>query len=154
MVRLLALITTVLAASLAPRATADSPRESHTATAARSSLTISVRATRYGKVLTDGKGRVLYLFTRDGRGPSRCYKACATAWPVLFTKGTPRAGKGVRQSLIGTVARKGGRVQATYGGRPLYYYVGDTAPAQVTCQNVFEFGGTWLVLRASGRAVH
>jgi hypothetical protein len=44
-------------------------------------------------------------------------------------------------------------MQVTYAGRPLYYYVGDKRAGQVLCQNVPEFGGTWLVLRASGRLV-
>ena len=154
MVRLLALITTVLAAALASAPASAAPDQSRAATPAKKSgVTVSVRNTRYGKVLTDGKGRVLYLFTRDGRGKSRCYKACADAWPVLYTKGAPKAGKGVRQSLLGMTRRGGGNVQATYAGQPLYYYVGDVAPAQVTCQNVVEFGGTWLVLRANGKAV-
>jgi hypothetical protein len=29
-------------------------------------------------------------------------------------------------------------------------YVGDRKPGQVLCQNVEEFGGRWLVMRASG----
>jgi predicted lipoprotein with Yx(FWY)xxD motif len=44
-------------------------------------------------------------------------------------------------------------VQATYAGRPLYYYVGDRKPGQILCQNVVEFGGRWLLLRASGDLV-
>ena len=152
--RIFALIVTLLAAGAAP-ASAGSPDapEAGSAAARPTGVTISTRSTRYGRILTDGKGRVLYLFTKDGKGRSRCYKACADAWPVLFTDGTPRAGKGVRQSLVGTTRRGGGKVQATYGGQPLYYYVGDTAEAMVTCQDVFEFGGTWLVLKGTGKAV-
>ena len=153
MPRPLALIAAVVAGALVPAAHAVSATP-HASPAKRSGPTVSVRTTRYGRVLTDGRGRVLYLFTRDGRGRSRCYKACARAWPVFLAKGTPRAGRGVRASLLGTRRRGGGRVQVTYGGRPLYYYVADTAPRQVTCQAVYEFGGTWLVLRASGKAVH
>jgi predicted lipoprotein with Yx(FWY)xxD motif len=44
-------------------------------------------------------------------------------------------------------------LQATYSGRPLYYYVGDTAPGVVLCQNVKEYGGLWLVVRSSGKLV-
>jgi predicted lipoprotein with Yx(FWY)xxD motif len=39
----------------------------------------------------------------------------------------------------------------TYAGRPLYFYVGDTKPGQILCQNVAEFGGTWRVVRPSGK---
>ena len=75
------------------------------------------------------------------------------AWPVYFATARLLAGKGVRQSLIGTTRRRNGRRQVTYNGRPLYYYVGDKSPGQVLCQNVDEFGGTWLVLRPSGQLV-
>jgi predicted lipoprotein with Yx(FWY)xxD motif len=49
--------------------------------------------------------------------------------------------------------RSDGKLQATYGGRPLYYYVGDTKPGIVRCQGVNEFGGTWLVLCGTGSLV-
>jgi predicted lipoprotein with Yx(FWY)xxD motif len=55
--------------------------------------------------------------------------------------------------LVGTRGRSDGRLQVTYGGRPLYYYVGDRKPGQVLCQNVKEFGGLWLVVRADGQLV-
>ena len=115
--------------------------------------TISVRSTAYGRILVDGGGYALYAFTRDGRGASRCYGACAQAWPPFIVPRRPRAGGGARSSLIGTTRRRDGRLQATYRGRPLYYYVADRRPGQVLCQNVVEFGGRWLVLRANGRVV-
>jgi predicted lipoprotein with Yx(FWY)xxD motif len=116
--------------------------------------TLTVRSTRYGSILFDGRGRALYAFTRDRRGgSSRCYGACARAWPVYFASGRLVAGKGVKRSLLGTIRRRDGRRQITYNGRPLYFYVGDTSPGQVSCQNVAEFGGTWLVMRPSGALV-
>jgi predicted lipoprotein with Yx(FWY)xxD motif len=124
------------------------------ADAAQASAKLTVRSTRYGRILFDGRGRALYAFTRDRRGGrSQCYGACAKAWPVYFAAGQLRAAKGVKQSLIGTTRRRDGRRQVTYKGRPLYYYVGDKSPGQVLCQNVDEFGGTWLVIRPSGQLV-
>ena len=119
-----------------------------------SKTTLTVRKSQFGPVLFDGKGRVLYGFTRDRRnGGSRCYGACAKAWPVYFaTKQQLRAGDGVKDSLLGTTRRRDGRIQATYNGWPLYYYV-DDGPGEIKCQNVDEFGGTWLVVRASGKLV-
>jgi predicted lipoprotein with Yx(FWY)xxD motif len=114
---------------------------------------LKVRSTRYGRVLFDGRDRVLYGFTRDRRGgASRCYGACAAAWPVYFSKGNVRALTGVKQSLIGTVRRRNGRLQVTYNGRPLYFYAHE-GPRQVLCQNVSEFGGLWLVMRPNGNLV-
>jgi predicted lipoprotein with Yx(FWY)xxD motif len=116
--------------------------------------TLTVRPTRYGRILFDGRGRVLYGFTRDRRGgPSRCYGACATAWPVYFVKSTVvRVGPGVRKSLIGKTRRRDGRLQFTYNGWPLYYYAHE-GPGEVRCQNVDEFGGLWLVVRPNGALV-
>src|ERR671938_97680 len=136
---ILAAVALAVAASGVARASTD----------ARATLT--VRSSSYGAILFDGRGRGLYAFTRDRRGgPSRCYGACAHAWPVYFAGGRLVAGKGVKRSLIGTVRRRDGRRQITYNGRPLYYYVGDTRAGQVSCQNVAEYGGTWLVMRPSG----
>jgi predicted lipoprotein with Yx(FWY)xxD motif len=115
--------------------------------------TLKLRNTRYGPILFDGRDRVLYGFTRDKRGGmSTCYGACATAWPVYFAKGKVRAMRGVKQSLIGTVRRRNGRLQVTYNGWPLYFYAHE-GPREVKCQNVNEFGGLWLVVKASGKLV-
>jgi predicted lipoprotein with Yx(FWY)xxD motif len=116
-------------------------------------LTLTLRNTRYGRILFDGKSRVLYGFTRDRRGgPSQCYGACARAWPVYFAKGRLQAGSGVNRRLLGTVRRRDGRRQITYNGWPLYYYAHE-GPREVKCQNVREFGGLWLVVKPNGRLV-
>jgi predicted lipoprotein with Yx(FWY)xxD motif len=115
---------------------------------------VTTRSSRYGRILTDGPGRTLYLFTRDSTGHSRCYGQCAKAWPPLLARAKPDAGRGAHASLVGTARRRGGSVQVTYRGHPLYYYVGDRRPGQVLCQNVVEYGGTWLVVDPAGRAVH
>ena len=62
-----------------------------------------------------------------------------------------RVGNGLKASLLGTVKRRNGRRQVTYAGRPLYYYVGDTGPGVIRCQNAVEFGGRWLLVRPSGK---
>jgi len=88
---------------------------------AGSQATLTVRSSKYGSILFDGRGRVLYAFTRDRRGgPSRCYGACAQKWPVYFSGGRLLAGKGVKKSLIGTTKRRDGRRQVTYNSRPHY----------------------------------
>ena len=114
---------------------------------------VKVRKTDYGRILTDGRGRALYLFEKEKTTRSECYGACAKAWPVFYAKGKPKAGKGLKQKLLGTTKRADGRSMVTYNGHPLYYYVTDTKPGQVTCQNVNEYGGKWLVVAPSGKAV-
>ena len=80
--------------------------------------------------------------------------ACAKAWPPYFApKGALSVGAGVKRALLGTVKRTNGRRQATYAGRPIYYYVGDKGAGQILCQDVFEYGGRWLIVRPSGKLV-
>jgi predicted lipoprotein with Yx(FWY)xxD motif len=114
---------------------------------------VTVKASSFGRILFDGRGFVLYGFTRDAHGRSACRGACAKAWPPYLVKARPRAGAGVAGSRLGTTKRADGSLQATYAGRPLYYYVGDRSPGQILCQNVTEFGGVWRVVRPSGRLV-
>jgi predicted lipoprotein with Yx(FWY)xxD motif len=121
--------------------------------AKRKGKLIKVEDSRYGPVLFDGKGRSIYLFTKEKGSRSRCYGDCAAAWPPVLTRAKPRAGRGVDASKLGRTRRGGGRRQVTYGGHPLYYYVADTAPGEITCQDVFEFGGTWYLVGPDGSAV-
>jgi predicted lipoprotein with Yx(FWY)xxD motif len=104
-------------------------------------------------VLTDGAGRTLYLFTRERSARSRCYGSCAKAWPPLIARGRLLAGRGARHGLLGVTRRRDGSRQVTYRGHPLYYYVGETRAGQILCQNVTEFGGTWLVVSPAGKAI-
>jgi predicted lipoprotein with Yx(FWY)xxD motif len=144
MKRLIALGAVVVAAALPPAAMSGKSADRGTLTA---------HSSRFGQILFDGKGFVLYAFTKDPRGRSACYGACAAAWPPYLVRRTPRAGAGVKSKLLGTTKRKGGKLQVTYAGRPLYYYVGDRSPYEIRCQNVDEFGGLWLVARPSGTLV-
>jgi predicted lipoprotein with Yx(FWY)xxD motif len=117
------------------------------------SPTLTAHSSTYGKTVFDGRGYVLYAFTRD-HGRSACYATCAKAWPpYLAPKSKLRVGSGLKRSLLGTVKRRNGRRQVTYAGRPLYYYVGDRRPGQILCQDVFEFGGRWLIFRPSGKLI-
>ena len=118
-----------------------------------SSGSVAVHSSSYGRVLFDGRGFALYTFSHDPHGRSSCSGACARAWPPYLVTRRAEASAGVRRSLLGVTRRSGGRLQATYAGHPLYYYVGDRRPGQVLCQNVSEFGGLWLVVRPSGKLV-
>jgi predicted lipoprotein with Yx(FWY)xxD motif len=151
-----ALAAGVLLAAL-PAAAAAAPIASDAgaphAGAARSGITITTRSVgRFGKILVDGRGMPLYVFTADKGRRSVCYGDCARAWPVTFAGGTPRARGGASDALLGTTKRRDGRRQVTYRGRPLYYYV-DDRPGLALCHDVREFGGLWLLVRASGKRV-
>src|SRR5690348_9970794 len=114
---------------------------------------VAVHPSSYGPVLFDGKGFALYAFTKDPRGRSTCSGACAEVWPPFIVPRAAGAGTGAKSSLLGVIRRSDGRLQGTYAGRPLYYYVGDRKPGQILCQNVPEFGGIWRVVRGDGALV-
>jgi predicted lipoprotein with Yx(FWY)xxD motif len=111
---------------------------------------LSVRSTEYGTALFGPSGKVVYLFSADRGSRSRCYGACATAWPPLLTTSAPLAGSGVEGKLLGTTKRKGGASQVTYAGHPLYYYEADKV-GKVMCQHANMHGGLWLIVKANGQ---
>jgi predicted lipoprotein with Yx(FWY)xxD motif len=109
-----------------------------------------------GTVLVDGRGYTLYLFEPDHRSPSTCYGSCAQAWPPLVLPrgvSAPKAGKGVHAALLGTQPRSGGTTEVTYGGWPLYTWVGDTRPGIATGEARNNLGGCWYAVDAEGNAV-
>jgi predicted lipoprotein with Yx(FWY)xxD motif len=107
---------------------------------------------QFGRIVGDGPGLAVYIFDKERRGRSECYGACAEAWPPVLAEGPLVAGAGIDADLLGTTRRRDGKRQLTYHGQPLYYYEHDR-PGLVLCHDVFEFGGTWLVIRPDGRAV-
>jgi predicted lipoprotein with Yx(FWY)xxD motif len=106
-----------------------------------------------GKILTDAKGRTLYLFEADTTTKSTCNGACAAAWPPLTTMGQPMAGPGLKASLVSTSTRDDGKKQVVYNKHPLYYYSGDTKPGDTNGQDLNAFGAKWYVLDAAGKKV-
>jgi predicted lipoprotein with Yx(FWY)xxD motif len=115
---------------------------------------VNLAKTRLGTILVDSKGITLYDFVKDKGTTSVCYDACAALWPPLLTQGKPVAGPGVKASLLATTKRKDGKLEVTYGGHPLYYFVTDRNPGQTTGQGVNQFGGPWWVLTSAGKENH
>ena len=117
------------------------------------SATVGVRSTALGQILVDAGGRTLYLFAADKGTTSTCYDSCAGVWPPLTAAGAPTAGPGVNQSLLGTTTRKDGTTEVVYNGHPLYYFVSDKQPGDVTGQALSSFGADWYVLSAAGTKI-
>jgi predicted lipoprotein with Yx(FWY)xxD motif len=136
--------------------------------------TISTRTGAFGTMLDVGSGKyagyTVYFITSDHpstygcttkpislfgmpiacTGPSTDRKA---EWPAVTTKGTPIAGPGVSQKLLGTVQRAGIGEQVTYAGHPLYFF--DSSPDQITGEGWDEpsippWSGLWYVMAPSG----
>ena len=102
--------------------------------------------------LVNQQGHALYLFTSDTQngGTSACTGDCLTQWPAVVVTGTPQAGQGVNASLLGTITREDGTLQATYNGWPLYTYSGDTSPGMTGGQGM---GGAWFLVSGTGNAI-
>jgi predicted lipoprotein with Yx(FWY)xxD motif len=108
-----------------------------------------------GAILTDARGRALYLLEGDGAATNGCTATCTVIWPPYLAGAgavAPAAGDTlVRASLIGTRARENGGVQITYGGHPLYYYLGDRDSTDVLGHHVEDSWGEWALVSPGGR---
>jgi predicted lipoprotein with Yx(FWY)xxD motif len=111
---------------------------------------ITAKDSRFGQVLFDANGQVVYVFEIDRRNRSNCTSTeCVRAWPPVLTKEEPTAAGGVDASLLGTIRRSDATLQVTYNGRPLYFYEHE-GPGEIRCHNVDLHGGLWWVITPSG----
>ena len=108
---------------------------------------ISIATTKAGNVLVGPNGMTLYMYTKDEPNKSNCYDKCAENWPPLLTGLKPIVGIGTDPALLGTTPRTDGKLQVTYKGLPLYYWVKDTNAGDITGQGV---GKVWWVVDVSG----
>ena len=134
----------------APKTTDDAAKKGGSATRARKGTTITLGDSEFGTMLFDSRKQAIYIFQRDRAERTNCYGECAVAWPPVLTKGEPSAGGGVRQSLLGSIERRGGKRQVTYAGKPLYFYAHEQ-PGEVRCHNVDLNGGLWWVVGPDGK---
>jgi len=117
---------------------------------------VSVRSTKYGKILVDSKGNTLYLWVKDKqKNKTVCSDACESVWPLALVNGTPTAGPGVSASMLGSipVTDSSTKRELTYNGHPLYRYVSDVKPGQITGQANTTFGAPWWLVSPAGNAI-
>ena len=122
------------------------------ASASPSMPTVKAASTKFGDILVDAKGMVLYRYTADRKDASICSTpACLQLWPVLSPPpgGQPIAGSGVSQHALSVITRKDGKKQVTYDGWPLYTYFVDRAAGQTIGQGVKGTIGIWYVVYAT-----
>jgi predicted lipoprotein with Yx(FWY)xxD motif len=122
-------------------------------TASGHTATIGAAESDLGTILVDSQGRTLYLFKKDVRAHSTCFRDCARDWPPLRTAGKPTAGKGTDPQLLATTTRPDGKREVTFNGHPVYLFVGDKKPGDTNGQGLNAFGGEWLVVAPAGNAV-
>ncbi len=105
---------------------------------------VSVELSEDGRYLVDSGGRALYLFVLDDQRVSTCQGVCAEVWPPFM--GTPVAGQGVDGTHLGSAERRGGGIQVTYAGQPLYFYAEDSA-GETTGHGFNDF---WFLVDPAG----
>jgi CxxC motif-containing protein (DUF1111 family)/predicted lipoprotein with Yx(FWY)xxD motif len=82
-------------------------------------------------------GFTLYVFDNDLGSPgSNCNGGCAANWPPLLVNDGGATGV----ADLSTITRNDGSLQATYDGRPLYFFSGDAAAGDTSGDGA---GGVW-----------
>jgi predicted lipoprotein with Yx(FWY)xxD motif len=94
-----------------------------------------------GGVLTNSAGMTLYTFDKDtaGSGKSVCNGACAGNWPPLMAMDSDKA-----SGDYSVVTRDDGKKQWAYKGKPLYLWVKDQKPGDMTGDG---FNNVWRVAK-------
>lgn len=87
-----------------------------------------------GDILVDDHGMTLYRYTPDQPNTSTCYGGCAIAWPPALADSVPSVQDSRLATGLGIAPRTDGTQQLTYNGAPLYLYVGDRNPGDITGQ--------------------
>ena len=123
------------------------------AAASTSASALAVAHTSLGSVLVDSQGRTVYMLTADSANHSTCSASCLAYWPSVAVPGRlPQHVPGVTATVGSTALPSGGRT-LTAGGWPLYTFVKDTKPGDVSGEGVVSFGGTWYAVSPSGQPV-
>ena len=94
--------------------------------------------TAMGKAWVDAKGMALYTFDKDKGGKSMCNDKCAIEWPPLAA--TVKA-KAAGEWTV--VTRDDGSMMWAYKGHPLYTFVDDKKPGEVTGDNMRNYVVLW-----------
>jgi predicted lipoprotein with Yx(FWY)xxD motif len=94
-----------------------------------------------GGVLTGPNGMTLYTFDKDaaGSGKSVCNGPCANNWPPLMAADTDKA-----SGDYSIITRDDGKKQWAMKGKPLYYWVKDAKPGDMTGDG---FNKVWSVAK-------
>jgi predicted lipoprotein with Yx(FWY)xxD motif len=89
-------------------------------------------------ILADSQNLTIYIFDVDTTSESTCYDACEKAWPPVLLADGQQLG-----ANMGVTIRKDGSQQLTHNGRPVYYFVGDSAPGDI---NGDGLGNVWHIV--------
>jgi predicted lipoprotein with Yx(FWY)xxD motif len=96
-----------------------------------------------GEILTTKSGMTVYTFDSDSTGKSNCHDQCLAIWPAVSPAD-------ISGASVGKMTRSDGKSQATFNGKPIYLFAGDTRPGDANGDNAQN---VWHVVRlgVSGR---
>jgi predicted lipoprotein with Yx(FWY)xxD motif len=146
-------LLTAACGSSGTTSSSSTPAASSTATGSTTALVITTKSGSAGPYLTNGSGRAVYMWTKDGMNKSECSGACASAWPPVPAGGTVSASGSAVSSDLGSITRSDGSKQVTYDGHPLYYFAGDTGSGTTNGQGSDGFGAKWWLVAPSGASI-
>jgi predicted lipoprotein with Yx(FWY)xxD motif len=116
-------------------------------------LVITTKSSSAGDFLTNGSGQAIYMWAKDSMNSSACSGACASAWPPVTTTGALTAAGSANKADLSTFTRSNGTKQVAYDGHPLYYFVGDSKPGEISGQGSDGFGAKWWLVNPAGSAI-
>ena len=136
-------------ASVAP---SESAAASPAASPAAGAVSLALADSTFGKIIVDGAGKTLYMFTPDEGGTPTCLGDCAGNWPALKADDVAQVsvGAGLDASKLSVVDRTDGGKQVKYGEYPLYYFAKDAAAGDVNGQGAAD---KWYVVGADGEPI-
>ena len=101
-----------------------------------------------GKILVNGAGRTVYIFTGDHPNKATCGGVCASIWPPLTVKKGTRVFGGPGVGHLGTIAAGRNR-QVTWNRHPLYLYSLDTRSGVGNGNGVKQGSSVWYAATAN-----
>jgi predicted lipoprotein with Yx(FWY)xxD motif len=92
-------------------------------------------------MMVDHKGMTLYTFDKDSGGKSMCNDECAKNWPPMMAPAGATA-----EGKWSTIKRDDGTMQYAYDGKPLYTFIKDKKPGDMTGDKMKD---VWHVVHES-----
>ncbi len=117
---------------------------------APATLTTTVNASLNNtRIVTDANGKTLYTNDRDTAEVSACTGACLTTWPALMAPAGILVAVSDITVKLDVFTRPEGK-QVTLNGKPLYYFVRDTAAGAASGSGL---AGVWWTVKGDGSKV-
>lgn len=103
----------------------------------------------FGTILTDDFGRAVYVTSGNGK----CIDECRLLWEPVPLEAVASTALELDTKRVGTTRGPFGEVQATFGGRPLFYFLEDFVAGDTNEQQFEEFGRVGFLVAPNGAPI-